>query len=200
MDIDGACMGRMLLKAIHIWGDTSITISFTNQLYIYHLLQVIRWHHFLSVGDTTNVHTLAIQWASTSKKRHMIWNVITSYEVKHNHEVPATRNSGQAGSGPGSTPSAAHASQCRQEPAQAHLGGPCPFGSNFACDANDEQNLDLPTTGEMHTYYSLEPLITEKLDRNIGIAGPMFSTICLHLNIVLQHLQMLFLMQRPIRS
>lgn len=60
---------------------------------------------------------------------HDLKSVITTYEGKHNHEVPAARNSGQAGSGSGSAPSAAHASQRRQEPSQAHFGGTAPFGS-----------------------------------------------------------------------
>ncbi|KAK3133643.1 hypothetical protein QOZ80_6AG0539200 [Eleusine coracana subsp. coracana] len=61
---------------------------------------------------------------------HDLKSVITTYEGKHNHEVPAARNSGQAGSG--SAPSAAQASHRRHEPTQgnfAHFGGTAPFGS-----------------------------------------------------------------------
>nr|UFA46003.1 WRKY2 [Cynodon dactylon] len=63
---------------------------------------------------------------------HDLKSVITTYEGKHNHEVPAARNSGQAGSGSGSALSAAQASHRRQEPGQgnfAHFGGTTPFGS-----------------------------------------------------------------------
>ncbi|XP_062193894.1 probable WRKY transcription factor 2 [Phragmites australis] len=63
---------------------------------------------------------------------HDLKSVITTYEGKHNHEVPAARNSGQAGSSSGSAPSASHANHRRQEPAQAsftHFGVTAPFGS-----------------------------------------------------------------------
>ncbi|XP_062198907.1 probable WRKY transcription factor 2 [Phragmites australis] len=65
---------------------------------------------------------------------HDLKSVITTYEGKHNHEVPAARNSGQASSASGSAPSASQASSShrRQEPAQAsftHFGGTAPFGS-----------------------------------------------------------------------
>ncbi|TVU09975.1 EcWRKY-10 [Eragrostis curvula] len=64
---------------------------------------------------------------------HDLKSVITTYEGKHNHEVPAARNSGQAGSGSGSAASAAlGSSHRRQEQAQgnfAHFGGTAPFGS-----------------------------------------------------------------------
>uniref|UniRef100_A0A0A9DPC6 WRKY domain-containing protein n=1 Tax=Arundo donax TaxID=35708 RepID=A0A0A9DPC6_ARUDO len=63
---------------------------------------------------------------------HDLKSVITTYEGKHNHEVPAARNSGQPGSSSGSAPSASQASNRRQEPAQAsftHFGGIAPFGS-----------------------------------------------------------------------
>ena len=65
---------------------------------------------------------------------HDLKSVITTYEGKHNHEVPAARNSGQASSASGSAPSASQASSShrRQEPAQAsftHFGVTAPFGS-----------------------------------------------------------------------
>ncbi|WVZ65348.1 hypothetical protein U9M48_014728 [Paspalum notatum var. saurae] len=65
---------------------------------------------------------------------HDLKSVITTYEGKHNHEVPAARNSGQASSGSGSTPSASQAgsSHRRQEPTQAsfaHFGSTAPFSS-----------------------------------------------------------------------
>ncbi|KAL6655368.1 hypothetical protein ACP70R_006194 [Stipagrostis hirtigluma subsp. patula] len=66
---------------------------------------------------------------------HDLKSVITTYEGKHNHEVPAARNSGQAGSGSGSNPPpASHPSSShrRQELAQAsftQFGGAAPFSS-----------------------------------------------------------------------
>ncbi|KAF8781024.1 hypothetical protein HU200_000993 [Digitaria exilis] len=65
---------------------------------------------------------------------HDLKSVITTYEGKHNHEVPAARNSGQAGSGSANAPPASQngSSHRRQEPAQAsfaHFGATAPFGS-----------------------------------------------------------------------
>ncbi|CAN6204812.1 unnamed protein product [Urochloa humidicola] len=65
---------------------------------------------------------------------HDLKSVITTYEGKHNHEVPAARNSGQAGSSSANGPSASQggSSHRRQEPAQAsfaHFGATTPFGS-----------------------------------------------------------------------
>ncbi|XP_006660749.1 probable WRKY transcription factor 3 isoform X2 [Oryza brachyantha] len=65
---------------------------------------------------------------------HDLKSVITTYEGKHNHEVPAARNSGHGSSGSGSAPSApqVNSSQRRQEPAQAsfgQFGGTAPFSS-----------------------------------------------------------------------
>lgn len=65
---------------------------------------------------------------------HDLKSVITTYEGKHNHEVPAARNSGQAGSSSANAPSASQGSSShrRQEPAQAsfaHFGASAPFGS-----------------------------------------------------------------------
>lgn len=65
---------------------------------------------------------------------HDLKSVITTYEGKHNHEVPAARNSGQAGSSSANASSASQGSSShrRQEPAQssfAHFGSSAPFGS-----------------------------------------------------------------------
>ncbi|KAL5201009.1 hypothetical protein ABZP36_035363 [Zizania latifolia] len=65
---------------------------------------------------------------------HDLKSVITTYEGKHNHEVPAARNSGHGSSSSGSAPSApqANSSQRRQEPAQSNFGkfgGVVPFSS-----------------------------------------------------------------------
>jgi len=65
---------------------------------------------------------------------HDLKSVITTYEGKHNHEVPAARNSGQAGSSSANAPSASQggSSHRRHEPAQAsfaHFGASPPFGS-----------------------------------------------------------------------
>ncbi|XP_048530744.1 probable WRKY transcription factor 2 [Triticum urartu] len=66
---------------------------------------------------------------------HDLKSVITTYEGKHNHEVPAARNSGNAGSGSGSAPASApqaNLSHRRQEQAQGsypQFGGATPFGS-----------------------------------------------------------------------
>ncbi|KAL5206706.1 hypothetical protein ABZP36_034915 [Zizania latifolia] len=65
---------------------------------------------------------------------HDLKSVITTYEGKHNHEVPAARNSGHGSSGSGSAPSApqANSSQRRQEPLQSsfgQFGGAAPLSS-----------------------------------------------------------------------
>ncbi|KAL6844715.1 hypothetical protein ACP4OV_025374 [Aristida adscensionis] len=64
---------------------------------------------------------------------HDLKSVITTYEGKHNHEVPAARNSGQAGSGSGSAPQpASQGSGHRRQESQAsfsQFGGATPFGS-----------------------------------------------------------------------
>ena len=67
---------------------------------------------------------------------HDLKSVITTYEGKHNHEVPAARNSGHASSGSGSAPQSApqaNLSHRRQEQAAqgtfAQFGGASPFGS-----------------------------------------------------------------------
>ncbi|KAM3276085.1 hypothetical protein ACQJBY_044461 [Aegilops geniculata] len=66
---------------------------------------------------------------------HDLKSVITTYEGKHNHEVPAARNSGNSGSGSGSAPASApqaNLSHRRQEQAQGsypQFGGATPFGS-----------------------------------------------------------------------
>nr|ACD80356.1 WRKY1 transcription factor [Triticum aestivum] len=66
---------------------------------------------------------------------HDLKSVITTYEGKHNHEVPAARNSGNAGSGSVSAPASApqaNLSHRRQEQAQGsypQFGGATPFGS-----------------------------------------------------------------------
>ncbi|CAM0951938.1 unnamed protein product [Alopecurus aequalis] len=68
---------------------------------------------------------------------HDLKSVITTYEGKHNHEVPAARNSGHASSGSGSAPPSApqaNFSHRRQEQAQGsfgQFGGASPFGSSF---------------------------------------------------------------------
>ncbi|XP_066390457.1 probable WRKY transcription factor 2 [Miscanthus floridulus] len=79
---------------------------------------------------------------------HDLKSVITTYEGKHNHEVPAARNSGQGSSGSGSAPSAPQAggSHRRQEPAQAsfaHFGATFPF-SSFSLAPSGQLG---PTTG-----------------------------------------------------
>ncbi|XP_052168131.1 probable WRKY transcription factor 2 [Oryza glaberrima] len=65
---------------------------------------------------------------------HDLKSVITTYEGKHNHEVPAARNSGHGSSGSGNAPSApqSNGSQRRQEQGQAsfsQFGGAAPFSS-----------------------------------------------------------------------
>ncbi|KAF0931810.1 hypothetical protein E2562_005781 [Oryza meyeriana var. granulata] len=65
---------------------------------------------------------------------HDLKSVITTYEGKHNHEVPAARNSGHGSSGSGNASSApqANSSQRRPEPVQAsfgQFGGAAPFSS-----------------------------------------------------------------------
>lgn len=65
---------------------------------------------------------------------HDLKSVITTYEGKHNHEVPAARNSGQAGSSSANAPPASQngSSHRRQETTQAsfaHFGATSPYGS-----------------------------------------------------------------------
>uniref|UniRef100_A0ACD5XTB1 Uncharacterized protein n=1 Tax=Avena sativa TaxID=4498 RepID=A0ACD5XTB1_AVESA len=66
---------------------------------------------------------------------HDLKSVITTYEGKHNHEVPAARNSGHGSSGSGSAPASAPQANLphrRQEQAQGsfgQFGGASPFGS-----------------------------------------------------------------------
>uniref|UniRef100_A0A0E0M2L3 WRKY domain-containing protein n=2 Tax=Oryza punctata TaxID=4537 RepID=A0A0E0M2L3_ORYPU len=65
---------------------------------------------------------------------HDLKSVITTYEGKHNHEVPAARNSGHGSSGSGNAPSApqSNGSQRRQDSGQAsfgQFGGAAPFSS-----------------------------------------------------------------------
>nr|CAJ26376.1 putative WRKY DNA-binding protein [Brachypodium sylvaticum] len=66
---------------------------------------------------------------------HDLKSVITTYEGKHNHEVPAARNSGHASSGSGSAPASVpqvNLSHRWQEQAQGsfgQFGGSTPFGS-----------------------------------------------------------------------
>ncbi|ONM55756.1 putative WRKY transcription factor 34 [Zea mays] len=78
---------------------------------------------------------------------HDLKSVITTYEGKHNHEVPAARSSGQGSSGSGSGPSAPQAggSHRRQEPAQASFAhfGTSPF-SSFGLAPSGQLG---PTTG-----------------------------------------------------
>uniref|UniRef100_A0ACD5YEJ1 Uncharacterized protein n=1 Tax=Avena sativa TaxID=4498 RepID=A0ACD5YEJ1_AVESA len=65
---------------------------------------------------------------------HDLKSVITTYEGKHNHEVPAARNSGHGSSGSGSAPASAPQANLphrRQEQAQGsfgQFGGASPFG------------------------------------------------------------------------
>ncbi|KAM0882279.1 hypothetical protein ACQ4PT_032388 [Festuca glaucescens] len=66
---------------------------------------------------------------------HDLKSVITTYEGKHNHEVPAARNSGHASSGSGSAPPFApqanlsHRMQEQPQGTFAQFGGASPFGS-----------------------------------------------------------------------
>lgn len=81
------------------------------------LLQCRSYYKCTSTACTVRKHV--------ERASHDLKSVITTYEGKHNHDVPAARNSGHGNSGPGSAqpvPSGAQAHVHRPEPAQPHNG------------------------------------------------------------------------------
>ena len=146
--IGGVSMDRRLLRAIQIQGHTFTTISYT------------KWLNCIPPSpEASNIDSLACRsyykctHPGCSVRKHVerashdLKSVITTYEGKHNHEVPAARSSGQGSSGSGSGPSAPQAggSHRRQESAQASFAhfGTSPF-SSFGLAPSGQLG---PTTG-----------------------------------------------------
>ena len=80
---------------------------------------------------------------------HDLKSVITTYEGKHNHDVPAARNSSHVNSGGPASAAQTHVNVHQPEPSQVHQGGMARFErpaslSSFGLPAGQRQQLMPP--------------------------------------------------------
>jgi WRKY transcription factor 2 len=131
--------GQKVVKGNPNPRSSSMTLCSTHSLTILSVVLVFIWKHniisFVCRSYYKCTHAGCSVRKHVERASHDLKSVITTYEGKHNHEVPAARNSGHASSGSGSAPPSApqaNLSHRRQEQPQgtfAQFGGASPFGS-----------------------------------------------------------------------